>query len=110
MIMKSEFEKFYDNLSNQNIDKALAKKIWDAAQRSVIRIIDNPPVTPDKGDIIRCLSLCHPNTMDLIREVIHVKPDTLTVYYMETKFIDNHGEELRSSGILGEVEIMKKKE
>jgi hypothetical protein len=112
-MMTTEFEKFWENQLEVSFSSATAldaklyaEEIWHAAQRALLRTIENPPQIPKTGDKIRPLSLWHPAGMYKTHEVTGVTEGLLKVYWINTKHQQDGGE-LHSSGILGEVEIQQ---
>src|SRR4051812_28390417 len=98
----TEFEKFWQIYGSAEQDKEFAERVWHTAQRSIIRVIEQPPYVPKVGDKIRFLSLCHPNCLGKVKEVTRISKETQEVWFVETK-----QEDLFSSGILGEVELVE---
>lgn len=106
----TEFERWWarQQYVPHNFNKEHAEKVWHAAQRALIPIINDPPFVPKVGDKVRFLSLCHPSTQGKTKEVVNVTEDIIRVIWVGTKYkMENgpeQGEEYFSSGILAEVE------
>jgi hypothetical protein len=106
----TEFEKWWETHPADLVldPKGMAERMWNAAQRAVLRTLSDPPYIPKVGEKVRILSLCHPNSLGKVKKVVHVELGTLeNVHWMQTEFIDEDGEPYYSSGLLGEVEPVK---
>ncbi len=103
----TEFEKYWEE--HKQGDKAFAEKLWNAAQRACVRILEKPPVIPEVGDKVRLLSLCHPESLGVVKEVIGKSSEFISLHTIETKVKTDDGKILYSGGILGELEIVDKK-
>jgi hypothetical protein len=106
----SEFEKWWETHHADLVldPKGMAEKVWNAAQRAVLRTLNDPPYIPKVGEKVRMLSLCHPHTLGKVKKVVSVELGTLeNVHWMQTECEGKDGEPWFSSGLLGEVEPVK---